>query len=188
MTKRYLWTIVGAALCVGASPTGALAANAPQDWVCNKVGNKGECDNITLQGSRPKKDDEVRHLVWKATFKLWQDGAKYFPEFTSREWLVGFTKAELEWKLNEENGQPVLMKDAACTALEDASARPLATPPYSHFATKYPIELHLGKEGMHDWLIYPIGDKFVGQNGHSYCVIVRPADGGSHDGAVHGEG
>src|SRR5688572_22531720 len=91
MTKRYLWTIVGAAFGVGASPTGAHAAKAPDDWVCvDKAKNIGECEDIAINAPLPtptqaSPDDSkyVRHLAKNARFSIVPGGTenKYVVEF-----------------------------------------------------------------------------------------------------------
>ena len=96
MTKRYLWTIVSAALCVAASPMGAVAATAPDDWVCDN--GKGECDPIVVRYSLPDSTNEVRHLVKGASFSILAKGSgKYALDFKSTEWLAPFLNATVEW-------------------------------------------------------------------------------------------
>jgi hypothetical protein len=201
MTKRHLWTIVGGCLCFAAGLSGCRA-DAPDDWVCNTVTKKGTCDKeIVVQGSRPKGDDEVRHLVKQAKFRINYDGSTYKAQLTSKEWLPGFKDVTFEWKevLDADNKQK-LITEAQCKAFENAAGfatlfarRVFAAPDYSRFVTKDAVPIHVTDDGQdiqkHDWLIYPIGDTATADK-HSYCLMIpsTEASGGSHDGAVHGEG
>lgn len=201
MARRFLWTIVGAALCAGAG-TMALA-DAPDDWVCNletKAKTKQHaCDTaIAVRESRPKTDNEVRHLVREARFRINYDGSSvYSVKLLSKHWLLGFKDTKLRWheRLDNENNV-VLMPDAVCQDLSDNAAKLLTagkfTPPdFSYFVTTQGVPIHFKGNGLdvqvHDWLIYPIGDSPNGER--DYCLMIPPdgADGGSHDGAVHGD-
>src|SRR5688572_21225943 len=98
MTKRYLRTIVSAALCAGAS-MGAFAATAPEDFVCNTTTGKGLCKPIKVLASLPYKEESLRHVVKDATFLLNKDGTSYSLRVTSPEWLPAFlTATQLDWK------------------------------------------------------------------------------------------
>jgi hypothetical protein len=207
MTKRFLWTIVGAVLCAGASTM--TAADAPDEWVCNTDTQQGTCDinkPIVVRKSRPRAEDEVRHLVKKARFLIDYKGSgiHYTVRLLSKHWLLGFKGATFEWKpvLDNENN-PVLMPDYVCKDLSKSSAKVMKsgkfsetgefTPPnFSHFTTVDAIPLHPYDDGQgeqkHHWLIFPIGDTVTNEN-RDYCLMIPPeaADGGSHDGAVHGD-
>lgn len=201
MRKRRVWMIVSGCLCFAAGLSGCRA-DAPDDWVCNTDTKKGTCDKeIDIQGSRPKGDDEVRHLVKHAKFRINYDGTQYSVQLTSKEWLLGFKGAILEWKkVPDANGKPKLITEAQCKALENAggfatlyAGRVFTAPDYSRFVTKDAIPIHVTEDGedvqKHDWIIYPIGDTAT-QDKHFYCLMIPSAEssGGSHDGAVHGEG
>lgn len=207
MRTRYPWTILGTGLCsivlLSAAQPATAARTAPDDWMCNTTTTpaKGECDDIKVQQSLPDKPNEVRHLVADATFRIVYDGSGYSLALTSREWLPQFQKAKLTW---EAHGG--LMTEEICESMKPTppAAKATGTAPkrkwsphevigaYSHFATPS-IPIHMKDKGNgvqdHVWQIFPIGDK-GDDKAHSYCLMFwsDEAHGGSHDGAVHGEG
>jgi hypothetical protein len=206
MTNRYLWTIVSAALCVGASPTVAGAATAPDDYVCATWNGTGECDPITIKASLPDATTELRHLVLGAQFGLNYDGKTYSLQLLSSEWLPAFLGASLKWVEGDElvsaavcdakdsQQLPAASKSRSRTAAErqqGANADTAGRPQYSHFETT-PIPIHLdehdfGVPDLHTLYIYPM--KHTGdERTHSYCLTFFRKGGGSHDGAVHGDG
>lgn len=211
MTKRYLWTIVSAALCLSVNPTGAVAAKAPDDWVCrDRAKNIGECDDIRVREPVPtppsgQPDDvtKVRHLAKHARFSIVPGVGrnKFLVEFKSEEWHAAFLSASpLTWEagdgelLPEDYCKPTKMAELLAWQVRAKAARkdkPQANvADYSHFYSS-PIKVHLDehdwtKAEEHVWYIYPVED--TKQDGsHVYCLSFLRLDGGSHDGAVHGD-
>jgi hypothetical protein len=171
MTKRYLWTILGAGLCFGASST-ITAATAPDDWVCatwKKEEEAGECGPIKILKSLPDEAERLRHLVKGAKFGINFDGKHYTLELKTTEWSSNFLGISLDWLAGKElvssatcdeassdeglKKLQALTKPAATTfakpgaltpAKEGAPPKPkaLPEPQYSHFVST-PFPLHL---------------------------------------------
>jgi hypothetical protein len=200
MTKRYLWTIVSAVVCMGASPTAVLAAKAPEDFVCNTQTGKGLCADIKTLGSMPKKEQAVRHIAKDQLFRLYTDGAgNYSFKVNSSEWLPPFLTATLlTWKSQLKGTMPAEICQAYVDATQlkplsaamKAKLKATAFSEYSHFATDtLPIHLKDKAAGLqlHTFQIFPIEDYVGGKPGFCLMFESEQAHGASHDGAVHGE-
>ena len=208
MTKRYLWTIVGVCLCAGATASGALAAKAPEDWVCMDEANKvGQCTAIRVAEPLPTPDPtdlsdpkgltKVRHLAKDAKFLIvpGQGANNYRVKLESAEWHAAFLGASLTWDVGDgellpyDYCKPAKMKELRTKQLQAKAAQKKFDDDYAHFYSG-PIEIHLDEKDFnkaeeHVWYIYPIAYSQGGK--HQYCLSFVRGAGASHDGAVHGD-
>jgi hypothetical protein len=201
MTTRLLKMVAGASLgaaLAGVLPAAVQANPQPQEWACTSSDAKDDmCKQRKIKKSLPDTANEARHLVSDAKFRVVEEeeeqGAiEYVLSLEDGDWLAGFAALPpLRWV--DAAG---LLPDGLCKspplipAAKPAKPAKAGVSAYAHFVSER-MPLHLEK-GHYEYLdyhslyIYPIDPATYGDK-RAYCMTFAPIEGGSHNGAVHGD-